>query len=151
MWSFERMAWWWGIDKSRERETERMWVRRIERENTRERNEWTDLIVADNEWVEDRGDGAPSDRKEGHNRVAEEDIRVVEPKGKSSATSLVAFALPLNHTNNVSIFFLSYSWLCLLASCPRRCQRRGRSHRHLDSWRKTLGAKVHLPSGFGLS
>ena len=32
----------------------------------------------------------------------------LEPKGKSSATSLVAFALLPNHTNNVSTYFLSY-------------------------------------------
>ena len=32
----------------------------------------------------------------------------LEPKGESSATSLVAFASPLNHSNNVSTFFLSY-------------------------------------------
>ena len=40
-----------------------------------------DLIVVDNEWVEDRGDGAPSDRKESHNRVVEEDIRVARTEG----------------------------------------------------------------------
>ena len=32
----------------------------------------------------------------------------LEPKWKSSATSLVAFALPPNQTINVSIYFLSY-------------------------------------------
>ena len=41
-----------------------------------------DLIVIDNEWVEDRGDGAPLDRKEGRNRVVEEDIRVVRTEGE---------------------------------------------------------------------
>ena len=35
-----------------------------------------DLVVVDNEWVEDRGDGALSDCKEVCNRVVEEDIRV---------------------------------------------------------------------------
>ena len=32
----------------------------------------------------------------------------LELKGKSSATLLVAFALPLNHILNVSTYFLSY-------------------------------------------
>ena len=32
----------------------------------------------------------------------------LEPKGESSATLLVAFTLPPNHTNNVSTYFLSY-------------------------------------------
>ena len=41
-----------------------------------------DLVVVDNEWVENRGDGAPSDHEEGHNRVVEEDIRVVRTKGE---------------------------------------------------------------------
>ena len=41
-----------------------------------------DLIVADNEWVEDRGDGAPSDRKERRNRVCREDIRVARTEGE---------------------------------------------------------------------
>ena len=35
-------------------------------------------------------------------------LGLLEPKGKSSATLLVAFALLPNHTNNVSTFFLSY-------------------------------------------
>ena len=67
-----------------------------------------DLVIVDNEWVEDRGDGALLDRKESRNRVVEEDIRVVRTKGGSSATLLVAFVLPPNHTNNVSTYFLSY-------------------------------------------
>ena len=36
-------------------------------------------------------------------------LGLLEPKGESSATSLVAFALPPNHINNVSTYFLSYS------------------------------------------
>ena len=40
-----------------------------------------DLIVVDNEWVKDRGDGAPSDRKESRNRVVKEDIRVARTEG----------------------------------------------------------------------
>ena len=40
------------------------------------RTERMDLDTADNEWVKDRGDGALLDRKESHNRVVEEDIRV---------------------------------------------------------------------------
>ena len=79
---FKWMAWWWGIDKNRGREMEGMWVRGIERENTHERNEWTDLVVVDNEWVKDRGDRALSDCKENRNRVVEEDIRVVRTKGE---------------------------------------------------------------------
>ena len=61
---------------------EGMWVRRIERENTHERIEWTDLIVIDIEWVEDRGDGALLDRKEDRNRIVEEDIRVARTEGE---------------------------------------------------------------------
>ena len=40
-----------------------------------------DLVTIDNKWVEDRGNGAPLDCKEGHNRVVEEDIRVARTKG----------------------------------------------------------------------
>ena len=58
-----------------------MWVGGIERENTHERNEWTDLVMIDNKWVEDRGDGALSDRKESHNRVVGEDIRITRTEG----------------------------------------------------------------------
>ena len=50
--------------------------------NTRERNERTDCIAADNEWVKDRGDGALSDCKEDRNRVVNEDIRVARSKGE---------------------------------------------------------------------
>ena len=35
-------------------------------------------------------------------------LGLLEPKGKSSATLLVAFALPPNHINNISAYFLSY-------------------------------------------
>ena len=41
-----------------------------------------DLVVVDNKWVEDRGDGAPLDCKEDRNRVVEEDIRVTRTEGE---------------------------------------------------------------------
>ena len=40
-----------------------------------------DLVIVDNEWVEDKGDRVPSDRKESRNRVVEEDIRVARTEG----------------------------------------------------------------------
>ena len=36
-------------------------------------------------------------------------LGLLEPKGTSSATSLVAFTLPPNHILNVSTYFFSYS------------------------------------------
>ena len=69
-----------GIDKSCEREMERMWVEQIGRETHVKETVLMDLVIADIEWVEDRGDGALLDREEGCNRVVEEDIRVARTK-----------------------------------------------------------------------
>ena len=52
-----------------------------------------DVVVVDNEWVEDRGDGALSDCKEVCNRVVEEDIRVTRTEGEILSNFTSCFRL----------------------------------------------------------